>query len=78
MALCRVAGLDKENSLACVPRLAWNHLPRNVGATETGTDPSLVSLFSAMENSDTIASWQDASTMIGYANEISLAFHSER
>jgi len=39
MAPCRVAELGKVNHLACVPRLAWNHLPRNAGATETGTDP---------------------------------------
>jgi len=40
MAPCRVAGLGKGNSLACVQRLAWNHLPRNADATETGTDPN--------------------------------------
>jgi len=29
----------KGNALTCVPRLAWNHLPGNADATETGTDP---------------------------------------
>jgi len=42
MAPCRVAGLDKGNALARVPRLAWNHLPSNADAVETGTDPKAV------------------------------------